>query len=70
VAVSVFNKMVREGNAGKIVEFVERIKDQNRGAAVKKTKAQLEEEQKMADKARIASERANAFLKNRNNAKA
>ncbi len=30
--------------------------------------AQIEEEQKMAEKARIASERANAFLKNRNNA--
>ena len=39
-----FNKMVRESNVNKLVEFIARVKDQNRGATAKKTKAQIEEE--------------------------
>lgn len=63
VAVSVHNKAVREKDKVKVVEFVKRVKTENAGAVPIKTEAQLEEERKMAEKARIASERANAFLK-------
>ena len=65
--------MERESKADQVVAFIKRIKSQNSGAAAAnvpppKTAAEIEEEKRMAEKARIANERANAFLKNRNNA--
>ena len=71
VAISVHNKMQRSQNATKLVEFVARTKEAGASAAnapPKKSEAELEEERRMAEKARIAAQRANAFLKNRNNA--
>lgn len=65
VAVSVHNKTVNEKNPNKLVEFVSQIKECN---PPQKTAAQIEEERKLAEKARISNERANAFLRNRNNA--
>ena len=72
VAVSVHNKTVREKDKARIVEFIRSLKHQNQNVVlpVVKTAAELEEENRMAEKARVASERANAFLKNRNNAQA
>ena len=68
VAVSALNKMTREKDIAQLVTFVTKVRDEVQSKPVVKSAAQIEEEQKMAEKARIASERANAFLRNRNNA--
>ena len=70
VAVSVYSKMERELNASKLMEFVERIKSKHKDIPAQKTPQQIQEEQKVAEKARAAAERANAFLRHRNNAQA
>jgi len=72
VAVSVHNKAQREKDKAKIIEFIKTLKSSNQkvDVPVVKSAAELEEESRMAERARVASERANAFLKNRNNAQA
>lgn len=68
VAVSVFNKMTRDKSLDNLIQFIQTVKAENTNAPPKLTEEQKEEERKQAEKAAKASERAAAFLKNRNNA--